>query len=293
VKPPPFSYADPDSLAETLDLLAVHGPGAKVLAGGQSLMPLLNFRLARPALIVDINRVPELRTFAFDAAGGLRIGATVRQRELERSAELGRANPLLAETLPLIGHFQIRNRGTICGSLAHADPAAELPAVAVALDAELTVVRRGGTRLVSADDFFVSYLTTCLEDDELLSEVRFPPWRANDGWAIEELTRRDGDFALAGVAVRLSAPGGTCTEARIVAFGFGNRPQRLRSAERRVLGSAIGKATADVEQVVWEEVEADDDHRASAAYRSKVTGVLCGRALARAWERATTAETGS
>jgi aerobic carbon-monoxide dehydrogenase medium subunit len=293
VKPPPFSYADPDSLAETLDLLAVHGPDAKVLAGGQSLMPLLNFRLARPALIVDINRVPELRRFASDAAGGLRIGATVRQRELERSAELARANPLLAETLPLIGHFQIRNRGTICGSLAHADPAAELPAVAVALDAELTVVRRGGSRLVTADDFFVSYLTTCLEDDELLSEVRFPPWTANDGWAIEELTRRDGDFALAGVVVRLSAPGGICTRAGIVAFGFGGRPQRLRSAERRVLGSAIGKATADVEQVVRQEVEVEDDHRASAAYRSKVTGVLCGRALARAWERATTAETGS
>jgi len=293
VKPPKFAYADPDSLSETLELLAAHGDGAKVLAGGQSLMPLLNFRLARPELVIDINRVRELHNSDLDGAGGVRVGATVRQRELERSPALRRANPLLAEAMPLIGHFQIRNRGTVCGSLAHADPAAELPAVALALDAEMTVHRRGGSRTVAANDFFEGYLTTCLAADELLTEVSFPPWNARDGWAIEELVRREGDFALAGIVVRLSVAGGTCAEARVVAFGLAGRPQRLMKSEQAMLGSGAGQAINEIEAVVRSEVEVDDDVHASAAYRANVAGALAERALARAWERAAAAAAGS
>jgi len=210
----------------------------------------------------------------------------VRQRELERSSALCTANPLLAEALPLIGHFQIRNRGTVCGSLAHADPASELPAVALAVDAEMTVVSRGGRRIVPADDFFVSYLTTSLAADELLADVSFPPWKTQDGWAIEELARRAGDFALAGIVVRLSAERGTCAAARIVALGLGGRPQRMTATEQAMLGSTAGEAIAEIEQAVRSEVESEGDIHASAEYRSEVAGALAGRAVTRAWERA-------
>jgi aerobic carbon-monoxide dehydrogenase medium subunit len=283
MKPPKFSYVDPGSLPETLELLAEHGDSAKVLAGGQSLMPLLNFRLVRPEVVIDINRVQELRGLSFN--GGVQAGATVRQRELERAPALRAANPLLAETLPLIGHFQIRNRGTICGSLAHADPAAELPAVAAALDARLTAESRRGKRVIAVDEFFVGPLTTCLAADELLAEVVFPPWDPRDGWAIEEMVRREGDFALAGVVVRLTASEGTCTAARIVTFGLAGRPQRLSKTEQIMLGSTAGEATVEIEELVRSEAEAEDDIHASAAYRSRVAGVLAGRAIARAWER--------
>lgn len=286
MKPPQFSYADPDSLAATIDLLAEHGDGAKVLAGGQSLIPLLNFRLARPELLVDINRVPELRTLEA-GSGGVRVGATVRQRELERTPGLRAANPLLAEAIPLMGHFQIRNRGTVCGCLAHADPAAELPAVALALDAELSLVSRRGHRAVSAGEFFVSYLTTIMQPDELLAEVAFPAWRDGDGWAIEELVRREGDFALVGIVARLSADAGACTGARIVAFGMGGRPQEMTAAEEALRGERLDeRAISGAVERVRSDAEAEGDIHASAEYRSYVAGTLAGRAIARAWDRA-------
>ena len=226
MKPPPFEYHAPGSLPEALDLLARLGPDAKVLAGGQSLVPLLNLRLARPAHLVDINNLAELGEIQ-PLDGGLKIGAMVRQRAAERSDLVRERCPLMAEALPFIGHPQIRNRGTVGGSLAHADPASELPAVAAALDADLVVQSVRGERVLKPEDFFVSFLTTSLEPDELLVELRVPAWPSGAGWAYLEISRRHGDFAMVGVAsiVRLAADG-SVAEARLAYTGAGGAPIR-------------------------------------------------------------------
>src|SRR5262244_4012527 len=203
MKPPRFQYHDPAAVGEALALLAEHGDGAKVLAGGQSLMPMLNFRLARPAHLVDVNRIAALAALAVAADGGLVLGALVRQRALERSALIRERCPLVAQALPLVGHPQIRARGTLGGSLAHADPAAELPAVMVALGARLTLESARGRRTVAADDFFVAALATALAPDELLTAIALPPWPARTGSSVQEVAVRRGDFALGGVAATL------------------------------------------------------------------------------------------
>jgi carbon-monoxide dehydrogenase medium subunit len=286
MKPPQFEYEAPSTIAETLELLDRFGDDAKVLAGGQSLMPLLNFRLARPAVVVDINRVRGLARLDI-GPDGVRVGATVRQRDAERHLDVAAANPLLAEALPLIGHFQIRNRGTVCGSLAHADPAAELPAVAVALDAEMEVQRRHGKRTVPADAFFVDALTTSLAPNELLSATTFPIWRGGDGWAIEEFSRRSGDFAVAGAVAVIRLDGGVCAEARLVAFGLGGSPQRLTGSEAAIRGGRIDDGAIERAVVrAREEARADGDIHGSAAYRAYVVGSLAGRAVRRAAARA-------
>lgn len=285
MKPPPFAYEAPETLDETLALLAEYGDEAKVLAGGQSLVPLLNFRLVHPQLLIDINRIRELKTLSV-GDDGILIGAGVRQREIERYPDVSRYHPLLAETMPLIGHFQIRNRGTVCGSLAHADPAAELPAVALASDAEFILASRRGERRLGADDFFITYLTTALEPFELLRAVWFPRWRYSDGWSIQEFARRHGDFALAGVVVRLRKEGDRCTDVRIVTFGVSGRPQRSEPAETVVRNSPVDDRTIEeAVAVLRQTVEAEGDPRAGAAYRRYLAGTLLDRALRQARER--------
>ena len=289
MKPPPFRYADPASLEEALALLARHGADARVLAGGQSLMPLLNFRLARPAHVIDVNRLDALAAIAPAADGGLRLGALARQRALERSGLVRERCPLLAQALPLVGHPQIRARGTLGGSLAHADPAAELPAVMVALEARLTLRRAGGERIVAAGDFFVGLLTTALGPDELLAEIALPPWPARTGSSVREVARRHGDFALGGVAATLTLDArGRVDRARLVGFGVGPGPVRLLDAERVLAGNAPTPAVvAEAGRLASAAVDPGDDIHASAAYRRRLAGVLTTRALADALAGAT------
>ena len=281
MKPAPFEYYAPLELEEALDLLGRHGDEAKILAGGQSLMPLMNLRLARPGVIIDINRLQNLDAISIAPDGGLTIGALVRQRTLERSSIVQEQNPILAAAMPLIGHFQIRNRGTIGGSLVHADPAAELPAVTLLLGGEFLLKSRSGARHVSAADFFLGYLATECRPGELLAEIHLPKWRSDEAWAIDEIARRRGDFALAGVALRAAPDGaGLLQSAGIVMFGVAGKPQRMRQAEALLQGRRIDQTLlSELSRVVAEELEADSDVHASATYRKEVGGVLVRRAL--------------
>ena len=288
MKPAPFEYFAPTDLAEALDLLDRFGDEAKVLAGGQSLMPLMNLRLARPRLLIDINRLPSLASLSPAGDGRLAIGALTRQRAIERSAMLRERHPLLAAAMLLIGHFQIRNRGTVGGSLVHADPAAELPALAIALGAELVLRGADRERVVPADAFFVSYLTTVIQPSELLTEVRLPAWTPGTGWAIEEMCRRQGDFALVGaIALVWLDAAERCRDARITLFGVGGAPVRMRQAEERLRGCPLAaRDQAEAARLVVEALEPDADLHASAEYRKEVGGVLTRRALQAALLRA-------
>ena len=277
MKPAPFSYVAPESVEETVALLRAHGTDGKLLAGGQSLVPLLNMRLARPAVIIDLNRVREL-DYIREENGEIAIGAMTRQRAAERSPVVARRLPLLADALPLVGHLQIRTRGTVGGSIAHADPSAELPAVLAALDGAVVIRGPRGTRRVAAGEFFVSYLTTALRADELLVEVRFPAHE--HGTAFLEVARRHGDYALVGVGVIVTIAGSICTGARLAFTGVGPVPVRIPEAEAVVTGKAI---TADVlselRNVVTQQMDPAGDIHASAEYRKEVAGVLAQRAL--------------
>jgi carbon-monoxide dehydrogenase medium subunit len=281
MKPAPFEYFAPLELQEALDLLERYGDEAKILAGGQSLMPLMNLRLARPGLIIDINRLSSLDTITATPEGGLAIGALTRQRALERSKIVREQNPILAAAMPLIGHFQIRNRGTIGGSLVHADPAAELPAVSLLLGAEFLLRSKSAVRVVPAAEFFLSYLATATQPAELLTEIRLPKWPSGEAWAVQEIARRKGDFALIGVALRAELDAEeTVQKAVIVMFGVGGKPQRMERAEAILKGRRISEAfLRELSGVVAEELEPDSDIHASAAYRKEVGGVLVRRAL--------------
>ena len=291
MKPAPFSYARPSSLDEALDLLAEHGDEAKVLAGGQSLIPVMNFRLAQPAVVVDVNRVAGLDRLETPDGGGLRIGALVRQSRLEGEAEVGARAPLLAAAVPWIAHPQIRNRGTVGGSLSHSDPKAELPAVMTALGARYKLARRGGAavaeRWVPAGDFHRGLFSTALAGDELLTEIEVPPWPAGSGAAFVEVARRRGDYAMVGLAatVRLD-DGGRYADSRLVFMSVGDRPLPAAAA-RRLLGEVPSEALfAAVGEAAREEVEPTSDVHASADYRRHLAGVLVRRALAAATARA-------
>jgi carbon-monoxide dehydrogenase medium subunit len=287
MKPAPFSYYCPATIEEAASLLDQYGDDGKVLAGGQSLMPLMSLRLARPAVIVDLNRIAGLDGVADNGNDGLSIGALMRQRALERDPGLEARNPLLAAAVPLIGHFQIRNRGTVGGSLVHADPAAELPAVSVALGAEFVLASAAGERVVSAEDFYLGYMATAIEANEVLTEIRVPAWKAGRLWAIDEVSRRKGDFAMVGVALWADMNGDACEDARITLFGVGGRPVRAQQAEQRLRGASLDDATLkEVERIVFEELEPDSDIHASALYRKEVGGVLTRRALSAAGARA-------
>jgi carbon-monoxide dehydrogenase medium subunit len=286
MKPPPFDYYDPTVLADALQVLAEHGRDVKILAGGQSLLQLLNYRLIRPHALLDINRVAELHLLEQDAEG-LKVGATIRQSELEKFPGLAEINPLLAEALPWIGHFQTRNRGTVCGSLAHADPAAELPAVALTLEAKLTLERNGGQRVVPSRKFFKEALTTVIEPDEALTRVAFPSWNHGDGWALEQVARRPHDFALVGVVAMLTPADGACARARITVFGTGYPPARSEAAESFLNGKTWSAALLrEVVARVRTETRARSDAQATSEYRRCVAGTLAGRALVRAAQRA-------
>jgi CO/xanthine dehydrogenase FAD-binding subunit len=272
---------------ETLALLAELGEGAKLLAGGQSLVPLLNFRLVRPQHLVDLNAVADLAGIREDD-GHIVIGAMTRQRAVETSALVRRRCPLLAEAMPQIGHVQIRNRGTIGGSLAHADPAAELPAVVAALDGELVVRSARGRRVLKAEQFFLGYLSTAAEPSELLVEVRLPAVPPRTGTAFLEVSRRHGDFALVGVAATITLDeAGVCTGSAIVLTGVGPTPVVAREAAGALVGvKPSAAAFADAGRRVAAILTPDGDMHASREYRQHVGGVLTARALARAAERA-------
>ena len=289
MKPPRFDYLLPRSLDEALSMLAEHGDEAKVLAGGQSLVPLLNFRLVRPTYVVDVNDIPGLDGIRLDGEH-LAIGAMTRQRAAETSAVVRERCPLLAEAMPQIGHVQIRNRGTIGGSLAHADPAGELPAVLAALDGELVLRSRRGERRLGPQEFFVGYLTTAVAPDELLVEARVPVTPPRTGTAFVEVSRRHGDFALVGVAATLTLDaGGVCTACAIAVTGVGPTPVVARDAARALVGAKpTAEAYEEVARRVATALEPDSDLHASAEYRKHLGGVLTRRALARAAERVDT-----
>lgn len=283
MKLPPLDYICPETLPEAIAALAAHGGNAKVIAGGQSLMPMLAFRLAAPELLVDIGRLQGLKQISITAEG-VDLGALVTWRDIERDAHLAQAHPLLAAAIAHVAHYQVRNRGTVGGSLAHADPAAEMPGIAVTCGAMLTLVGSRGTRIVRADEFCLGGLSTILQPDEILTNVRLPPWRKSRRWAFEEFTRRQGDFALAGVAVfyDIDAQGLACN-AHIGVIGVADRPLRLTEVEavlngRRVDTDLILQAAT----VARDAVDPADDIHAEGAYRRDLVGVLMERALARA-----------
>ena len=284
MKPAPFAWCAPTTIDEALDLLARHGEAAKILAGGQTLGPLLNMRLASPSILIDINGITELAGLKADAAG-LTIGALTRQSRLEDDPEIAALQPLIALAVPHIAHRTIRNRGTVGGSLAHADPAAEWPALVTLLGAQLLARSKvRGMRLIDAEAFFITHLTTVLAPDELLCEVRLPPSPPGAGYAMLEFARRHGDFALAGAMVRLTADSrGRLGDPRLVLFGTGRRATRAWRAEAMLAGAvpspdlyAAAAATAA------SEIDPYDDLHASAEYRRHLAEVLAGRALEQA-----------
>lgn len=286
MKPPPFEYHVAGSIEEAVALLAQYGEDAKVLAGGQSLVPLLALRLARPEHVIDINRVEALASVS--DPGGLRLGALVRQRVIERSAAVAAASPLLPTAVRFIGHAAIRNRGTIGGSIVHADPAAELPAVLLALDGQVEATSQRGIRRVGASEFFSGYLMTALEPDELLTAVQFQPWAVGAGWSFQEFSRRSGDFAIAGAAAVLRLDGnGVIADVRIALSGVSDTPVRAAKAEAALAGQAPSEEawTAGSADAVAG-LEPPSDLHGSAAYRRYLAAALIQRALREAHRRA-------
>jgi carbon-monoxide dehydrogenase medium subunit len=289
MKPAPFEYQAPASLEAALDALARHGGDAKLLAGGQSLIPVMNFRLAEPALLIDINKLAELDFIRRDEEGNLRIGAMVRQRRLERDPLVAGMAPLLHEAMPFIAHPQIRNRGTFGGSLAHADPAAELPALAVALGARFRLRRAGGDRWVAAEDFFAGLFATALEPDEMLVEAAIPPSPAHTGWAFLEVARRHGDYAQVGVAARVTLDeSGRCREARLVYLSVGDAPVVAREAARLLEGEELSPEAiaAAAEKAAGDEMDPLGDIHATPEFKRHLARVLTRRVLRKAGERA-------
>ncbi|MGH7553620.1 MAG: FAD binding domain-containing protein [Longimicrobiales bacterium] len=283
MKPAPFEYFAPETLEEALALLARYGDDAKPLAGGQCLIPVLNFRLARPAVLIDLNRIASLAGIQA-TRDGLRIGAMTRQREAERSALIAQAAPLLAEALPHVAHPQIRNRGTLGGSLAHADPAAELPAVALALDAMFRLRSARGERRLEARDFFTGLFATVLASDELLVEIDVPALPAGTAIAFEEIARRHGDYALLGVAAVVALDSaGVCRDARLAYVNAGPGPQRAPTAEAALVGRRPDARSIDeCAQAALSDLRPSADVHASVEYRRQLARVLTMRALNRA-----------
>lgn len=292
MKPARFAYHDPGDLADALGLLAQYGDNAKVLAGGQSLVPLLNMRLARPAVLVDINRIGAL-SYIREEDGVLAVGALTRQRMLERSDLVRQRCPLLASATQWIGHVQTRNRGTVGGSLAHNGPAAELVTVAALLGAEIVLQSRDGRRVVAAADFFVSYLTTSLKPSELLTEVRFPIPATGGGWAFSEISRREGDFALVSAAATLRVDDrGHLASVRVVLGGVGGTPVRARAVEAALEARPPSdQAMLAASELASLDLEPDTDPHASSQFRKHLARVVTRRSLGEAMMRAKGGET--
>ncbi len=288
MKPPPFEYHVADSLDQALSLLADYGDDAKPLAGGQSLIPLLNFRLARPTALIDLNHIDALKGITRGADGGLRIGAMTRQRALERDTNVRQYAPLVVETMPHVAHPQIRNRGTVGGSLAHAEPAAELPAVMITLGARVRLRSKTAERWVACDDFFTGLFSTALQPGELLTEVDIPALPKRSGYAFEEVARRHGDFALLGVAVLVTLDdAGVCRHARVTLVNPGAGAERCRRVAEVIMGTIpTASIAAEAGEVAAADVTATGDIHASPAYRRQLARVLTRRALERAFARA-------
>lgn len=289
MKPPVFKYYAPTTVEEALALLAEHGYEAKPLAGGQSLIPTMNFRLAAPAVLIDLNRVSELFYIRPGDDGGVRVGAMARHAQVERDPLIAERAPLVHETMPHIAHPQIRNRGTYGGSLAHADPAAELPAVTVALGGKVLARSQRGQRWIPAEDFFIGLFTTVLEPDELLVEIALPPMPARTGWAFDEVARRHGDFALVGAAGLVTLDDrGRCADVRLVFMGVGEGPVVAREAMNILKGEEPSEEAirAAAEKAAQADVDPISDIHASAEFRRHLAKVLARRVLTKAVDRA-------
>jgi len=289
LKPPPFDYLAPKDFGGALEAAAKHGGEAKLLAGGQSLVPAMNFRVTQPSLLIDLNRVPDLDYVRPDGSGGLLVGAMTRHRKLEFDPAVKQAAPLLSEAIPFIAHAQIRNRGTLGGSLAHADPAAELPVLALALEARLRAVSLRGERWIEAADFFQGMFTTALAPDEILREVAFPAMTAGTGWAFEEFARRRGDYALMGVACLMHIDAaGRCDRARLVFLNAGDGPVLADEGAAMLLGSPVSAETAReaARHASEKEIQPLGNLHATPEFQRHLARVLAQRAILSAVGRA-------
>ena len=282
MKLPPFEYACPTTLPEAVQLLAARDD-AKALAGGQSLVPMLAFRLLAPTLLVDLRRLADLRGITV-TENGVRLGAMTRWRDIEDDARLAAAHPLVKAAIAHVAHYQIRNRGTVGGSLAHADPAAEMPGIALTCEAEIALAGKAGARVIQAADFFTGALTTALAADEIIVEVRLPPWPKGRRWGFQEFARRRGDFAMAGAAVFYDEDArDRANNAHVGVIGVADRPLRLPSVEALINGQTIDEVTiARAEAGAAAAVDPPEDIHASAAYRRALTGTMVERALRQA-----------
>src|SRR4051812_22752661 len=280
MKLPPFDYACPATLSEAVALLGSRDGDAKALAGGQSLVPMLAFRLSQPALLVDLRKLADLRGIRISDKG-VTLGAMVRWRDIEDDARLATAHPLLKAAIAHVAHYQIRNRGTVGGSIAHADPAAEMPGIAMTCDAEIALVGQSGARVIAAADFFQGALTTALTTDEIIVEIRLPAWPAGRRWGFQEFARRRGDFAMAAAAVFYDQDErGKARNAHVGVIGVGDRPLRLTAVEDVLNGEPIDEATiAKADAATSAAVDPQDDIHASAAYRRSLVGTMVERAL--------------
>jgi aerobic carbon-monoxide dehydrogenase medium subunit len=284
MKLPPFEYACPTTLNEAVALLASHDGEAKPLAGGQSLVPMLAFRVASPSLLVDLRKLAELRQIKI-AHDGVTLGAMVRWRDILDEARLRKAHPLLVAAVEHVAHYQIRNRGTVGGSIAHADPAAEMPGVVVTCEAKIAVIGKSGACVIDAANFFQGPLMTALKADEIITEIRLPPWPAKRRFGFQEFARRRGDFALAAAMLFYDEDGGKARNAQafnahVGAIGVADRPLRLTAVEQVLNGNKIDEALiAKAEAAASASVEPADDIHAGGAYRKALIGVMVERAL--------------
>jgi carbon-monoxide dehydrogenase medium subunit len=279
MKLPPFEYACPTTINEAVALLASHDGEAKPLAGGQSLVPMLAFRVASPSLLVDLRKLAELRQIKI-ADDGVTLGAMVRWRDILDDARLRKAHPLLVAAVEHVAHYQIRNRGTVGGSIAHADPAAEMPGIVVTCEAKIAVVGKAGARVIDAANFFQGPLMTALKPDEIITEIRLPAWPAKRRFGFQEFARRRGDFALAAAMLFYDEEGGKARSAHVGAIGVADRPLRLPAVEQVINGNKIDEAIiAKAEAAASASVDPDDDIHASGAYRKALVGVMVERAL--------------
>ena len=284
MKLPPFEYACPTTLSDAVALLASHDGEAKPLAGGQSLVPMLAFRVASPSLLVDLRKLTELRQIKI-ADDGVTLGAMVRWRDILDDARLRKAHPLLVAAVEHVAHYQIRNRGTVGGSIAHADPAAEMPGIVVTCEAKIAVVGKTGARVIDAANFFQGPLMTALKPDEIITEIRLPAWPAKRRFGFQEFARRRGDFALAAAMLFYDEDGGKAGNAQafnahVGAIGVADRPLRLTAVEQVLNGNKIDEAViAKAEAAASASVDPHDDIHAGGAYRKALIGVMVERAL--------------
>jgi carbon-monoxide dehydrogenase medium subunit len=279
MKLPPFEYACPTTINEAVALLASHDGEAKPLAGGQSLVPMLAFRVASPSLLVDLRKLAELRQIKI-ADDGVTLGAMVRWRDILDDARLRKAHPLLVAAIEHVAHYQIRNRGTVGGSIAHADPAAEMPGIVVTCEAKIAAVGKSGARVIDAANFFQGPLMTALKPDEIITEIRLPAWPARRRFGFQEFARRRGDFAMAAAMLFYDEAGGKARNAHVGAIGVADRPLRLPAVEQVLNGSVIDDVIiAKAEAAASASVDPDDDIHASGAYRKALIGVMVERAL--------------